>query len=400
MGPTLGDDFPDLRGETQITRNFSLHEYFGNRWGIVFMHPADFTPVCTTEIGAAQSLIDEFEARDVRICGFSCDDASRHCAWIDDIEAATGQRVTFPLFCDPSRMSAIELGVFDPALKDDEGLPLTVRQVFIINPRKKVALTMTYPSCVGRNFDEILRVVDALQRADKFNVATPANWSPGDKTIVDLGVNDEEAADGRFGKNGYTTVDLPSERGKQLNKHYLRYTDDPVFASNSKQSTKLAIHAMKPKMSWRPPKSFALSLNLRRSNRKNKRGQDSADENDAVHVQGPSAAANGPINDTATTTTASRSVAPIIIPANEKSAKRPSVDYGNHRSWKVLLRPFTSLRSEATSDRAIPLSNTRRASKSGDLSSIPPLDSYEESGDLLVGFGKKQNIDDDSHVVW
>jgi len=200
--------FPDLQGETQHTDAFSLYDYLGNKsWGIVFMHPGDFTPVCTTELGAAQSLKAEFYARSAKICGFSCDDASRHRAWVADIEAATGQRLDFPLFCDPDREHAIELGVFDPQLKDDAGLPQTVRSVFILNPDKTIALTMTYPSCVGRNFDEILRVLDALQRASNFGVNTPANWQPGDKTIVPHNMNDEQAEE-KFGKVNACLVSL------------------------------------------------------------------------------------------------------------------------------------------------------------------------------------------------
>jgi alkyl hydroperoxide reductase subunit AhpC len=163
------------------------------------MNPGDFTPVCTTELGAAQSLKAEFDARNTKICGFSCDEASRHRAWVADIEAATGQRLDFPLFCDADRKHSIELGVFDPQLKDATGLPQTVRSVFILNPEKTIALTMTYPSTVGRNFDEILRVLDALQRVSHFGVATPANWQPGDRTIVPYGMNDKEA-DEKFGK--------------------------------------------------------------------------------------------------------------------------------------------------------------------------------------------------------
>jgi len=272
MSPTIGDTFPDLQGETQHTDAFSLYDYLGNKsWGIVFMHPGDFTPVCTTELGAAQSLKAEFYARNTKICGFSCDDASRHRAWVADIEAATGQRLDFPLFCDPDREHSIELGVFDPQLKDDAGLPQTVRSVFILNPDKTIALTMTYPSCVGRNFDEILRVLDALQRASNFGVNTPANWQPGDKTIVPHNMNDEQAEE-KFGKNGFITADLPSERRKVTEKHYLRYTDDPILTdTNSKQSSKLAARIGKIK-SWRPPKSFlpvagALSLSSMRRRR-------------------------------------------------------------------------------------------------------------------------------------
>ena len=284
--------FPNLRGETQDTANFRLHEYLGDSWGIIFMHPADFTPVCTTELGAAQSLLSEFTLRDVKLCGFSCDDAIKHRDWISDIEVATGSKITFPLFCDPTRTHAIELGVLDPKLKDDDGMPLTVRAVYILNPQKEIMLTMTYPSSVGRNFDEILRTVDALQRAAKFGVATPANWQPGDKTIVSLEM-DDKAATNVFGKvkffmptivsflycypcwffatslffqNGYATVKLPSERGKHVRKHYLRYTDDPLLKekSQSKQSFKLASSIGKT-ISWRPPKSFSKLSNRRSS---------------------------------------------------------------------------------------------------------------------------------------
>ncbi|KAL7493364.1 hypothetical protein ACHAWT_002427 [Skeletonema menzelii] len=256
MSPSIGDTFPDLQGETQHTDSFSLYEYLGNKsWGVVFMHPGDFTPVCTTELGAAQSLKAEFYARGTKLCGFSCDDANCHRAWVADIEAATGQRLDFPLFCDPDRKHAIELGVFDPQLKNDVGLPQTVRSVFILKPDKTIALTMTYPPSVGRNFDEILRVLDALQREWNFGVNTPANWQPGDRTIVPYNMNDEQAEE-IFGKNGFIAVDLPSERGKDIKKHYLRYADDPILTdTTNKQSTKLSSRIGKIK-SWKPPKSF------------------------------------------------------------------------------------------------------------------------------------------------
>ncbi|KAL7523581.1 hypothetical protein ACHAWF_000581 [Thalassiosira exigua] len=142
MGPTLGDQFPDLRGETQDTKHFSLHQYLGDSWGIVFMHPSDFTPVCTTELGAAQSIMDEFEVRNVKICGFSCDDIQSHRQWLGDIQIqrSTGQKIIFPLFCDPTRMHTIELGVFDPALKDQDGLPLTFSYQSLSSIREKLSL--------------------------------------------------------------------------------------------------------------------------------------------------------------------------------------------------------------------------------------------------------------------
>eukprot|EP01082_Thalassiosira_pseudonana_P001926 g1942.t1 g1942 contig11:400298-401514(-) len=264
MRPAIGDTFPDIQGETQETTGFSLYNYLGDSWCCFLSHPADFTPVCTTELGAAQSLVEEFAIRDVKLCGFSCDDSKRHKDWISDIDAATGHRISFPLFCDPSRKYAIELGMLDPTLKDDEGMPLTVRAVFILNSAKEITLTMTYPACVGRNFDEILRAVDALQRAEKFGVVTPANWQPGDKTIVSLDL-DDDAAMRKFGK-GYSTLDLPSEQVRHLHKHYLRYTDDPVLTTRNKQrqSNKLASRIGQT-MSWKPPKSFTKLPGRKRS---------------------------------------------------------------------------------------------------------------------------------------
>ena len=122
------------------------------------MHPGDFTPVCTTELGEAAKKSDEFAKRGVKLCGFSCNDASSHCAWIQDIEVATGGKVEFPLFCDPNR----ELDILDETNKNGKGLPMTVRSVYILKPERTIALMMTYPASTGRNFDEILRVVDSL----------------------------------------------------------------------------------------------------------------------------------------------------------------------------------------------------------------------------------------------
>ncbi|KAL7537075.1 hypothetical protein ACHAXR_007567 [Thalassiosira sp. AJA248-18] len=373
MGPTLGDDFPDLRGETQDTNNFSLHEYFGRDWGIVFMHPADFTPVCTTEIGACQSLIDEFEVRNIKICGFSCDDPSSHKGWISDIEAATGERVTFPLFCDPTRMHAIELGVFDPALKDEEGLPLTVRSVFIIDPRKKVALTMTYPSSVGRNFDEILRACDALQRADNFGVVTPANWQPGDKAIVSIDLSDKEANE-RFGKNGYTTVDLPSEHGMPLSKHYLRYTDDPVLGVKGKKSIKLAIRITKPKLSWRPPKSFALTLILP----SRKRGQASDLDLD---VETQEAVLSIVTNE-------NNRISRNLEPATQPRLRRASVDYSNHTPWKRLLANF---KRETCDKEEVGISDNGRKVSNDDNHRV----CHEKKNDKTYG-----RSDSNGPIVW
>jgi 1-Cys peroxiredoxin 6 len=319
MSPTIGDTFPDLRGETQDTDNFSLYEYLGsNSWGIVFMHPGDFTPVCTTELGAAQSLKVEFDSRNTKLCGFSCDDATKHRAWIADIEAATGQRIDFPLFCDPNRVHSIELGIFDPQLSDEAGLPLTVRSVFILNPKKEIALTMTYPVSVGRNFDELLRVLDALQRASNFGVATPANWQPGDRTIVSYDMDDEKA-DEKFGKNSYIVAELPSEQGQDIKKHYLRYVDDPILTdTKSKQSSKLVSRIGKVK-SWKPPKSF-LPLSSIRKRVSIGNGKNQSDE-------GPG----------------------IITGADMKKGshvRQSNVDYSQNKPWQSILKGFSNLKSE------------------------------------------------------
>lgn len=225
-GPTINDTFPNLKGSTQDTDSFDLYDYLGDSWGIVFMHPGDFTPVCTTELGEAARLSLTFAKRGVKLCGFSCNNASSHRGWIEDIAAATGERVSFPLFCDPQRDHAVSLGVLDETNKDGYGLPMTVRSVFILKPDRSIALMMTYPASTGRNFDEILRTVDSLQLTSKHSVATPVNWKQGEKVIVNFPLSDADA-DVKFGKNGYDIVKLPSEKGKKLSKHYLRYVTNP-----------------------------------------------------------------------------------------------------------------------------------------------------------------------------
>ena len=219
--------FPNIQGaSTQDTNNFDLYEYFGDSWGIMFMHPGDFTPVCTTELGAAAKLEPEFAKRGVKLCGFSVNNATSHAGWIEDIKVATGQTVKFPLICDPHRDYAVGLGILDFTNRDSVGMPMTLRSVYILKPDKTIAAMITYPACLGRNFDEILRAVDGLQRGEA-GVACPANWRPGNRCIVDFSLSDK-AAEEKFGKGGVDIVDLPSEKGKEkLNKHYLRYTKDP-----------------------------------------------------------------------------------------------------------------------------------------------------------------------------
>lgn len=190
------------------------------------MHPGDFTPVCTTELGMAAQLAEHFEYRDVKMCGFSVNDAASHKKWIEDIKVATGQDITFPLFCDPNRRHALALGILDDTNKDAKGLPMTVRSVYVIKPDHTIALVLTYPASSGRNFDEILRAVDTLQLTSEHDVATPANWRPGDKCIVNFPLSDAQAEE-KFGRGGFDIVELPSESGQTLTKHYLRYTKDP-----------------------------------------------------------------------------------------------------------------------------------------------------------------------------
>ena len=218
--------------------------------GVVFMHPGDFTPVCTTELGKAANLQDQFDSRDVKLVGFSCNDAASHKEWIKDIKSHTGGDIKFPMFCDPDRVYAKELGILDKA-DDKGGLPMTVRSLFVIKPDKTIALMITYPASTGRNFHEILRVVDSVQLTAKNAVATPVDWKRGgnfrkkctvwrprrplshtlyhyfwlaEDVIVNFPLSDKEA-DEKF--DSYKVIKLPSEEGKDLEKHYLRYTKDP-----------------------------------------------------------------------------------------------------------------------------------------------------------------------------
>mmetsp|Transcript_10896 Transcript_10896/g.18064 ORF Transcript_10896/g.18064 Transcript_10896/m.18064 type:complete len:230 (+) Transcript_10896:220-909(+) len=225
-GPTINEKFPNLQGSTQDSDSFDLYEHLGGSWGCIFMHPGDFTPVCTTELGAAANLADKFVARGVKLCGYSCNGAESHKEWIKDIKIVTGGDVTFPLFCDPDREHAVKLGVLDETNKDAKGLPMTVRAVFILKPDRTIALMMTYPASTGRNFDEIIRVIDSLQLTSNNKVATPANWKKGEDVIVNFPLTDKDADD-FFGKDGYFIVEVPSEAGKDIPKHYLRYTNDP-----------------------------------------------------------------------------------------------------------------------------------------------------------------------------
>jgi alkyl hydroperoxide reductase subunit AhpC len=165
----------------------NFHDWLGSSWAILFSHPKDFTPVCTTELGYVAKIKPEFDKRGVKVIGLSVDPIESHERWEKDIEETQGNQVNFPMIADPDRKISELYGMIHPA-----SLPLlTVRSVFVIGPDKKVKLTITYPPSCGRNFDEILRVIDALQLSDKHAVATPANWKQGQEVIISVALSDE-----------------------------------------------------------------------------------------------------------------------------------------------------------------------------------------------------------------
>ena len=199
MSLRLGDTAPDFQAESS-QGPISFHAWLGDHWGILFSHPRDFTPVCTTELGYVARLAPEFARRGVKAIGLSVDPVDSHKGWLRDIEETQGHAVTFPIVADPDRKVAGLYGMIHPA--HDE--VYTVRTVFVIDPKKKVRLLITYPQTTGRNFDEILRVIDSLQLTDAHRVATPVNWKWGEDVIIVPAVTDEEAKI-KF-PNGWKTV--------------------------------------------------------------------------------------------------------------------------------------------------------------------------------------------------
>ena len=193
----LGDIAPDFEQESSIGP-IRFHQWAGGSWVILFSHPADFTPVCTTELGLTGQLQKAFDERNVKAIALSVDGADSHRDWIKDIEATQKTVVGFPIFADKDRKVASLYGMIHPNQSDT----VTVRTVFIIDPQKKVRLTLTYPLSIGRNFNEILRVVDALQTSDAHGIATPGNWQPGDDVIIPLTLQDEAVIKEKFPK-GY-----------------------------------------------------------------------------------------------------------------------------------------------------------------------------------------------------
>ena len=209
MAIRLGDKVPNFQQDS-TEGQIDFFDYLGDSWGILFSHPADFTPVCTTELGAASGLKPEFDKRNVKLLGLSVDSIEKHAEWTKDIEETQGHALNFPLIADADRKVAKLYDMLD----NNEQAPATVRSVFIVDPGKSLRLTMTYPAATGRNFAEILRVVDALQLTDSHKVATPANWRDGDDVVVLPTVSDEDAKE-MFPK-GFNAL-----------KPYLRMTPQP-----------------------------------------------------------------------------------------------------------------------------------------------------------------------------
>ena len=195
----LGDEAPNFTAET-TEGTVDLYDYLGDGWGMLFSHPKDFTPVCTTELGAFAKRKGEFDQRNVKLIGVSVDPLDSHQGWAKDIEETQGAALNYPLIADPDRKVADLYDMIHPNANDT----LTVRSVFIIGPDKKVKLTLTYPASTGRNFDEILRVIDSLQLTAGYKVATPANWKDGEDVIIGSAVTDEQAKE--LFPQGWTTV--------------------------------------------------------------------------------------------------------------------------------------------------------------------------------------------------
>ncbi len=184
----LGDIAPDFTADT-TDGPIRFHEWLGDGWGILFSHPKDFTPVCTTELGEVAKLKPEFAKRNVKVIGLSVDPLDSHKDWVKDIETTQGCAVNYPLIADPDRKVSDLYDMIHPSANDT----FTVRSVFVIGADKKVKLTLTYPASTGRNFSEILRVVDSLQLTAKHSVATPVNWKQGEDVIIAASLNDEDA---------------------------------------------------------------------------------------------------------------------------------------------------------------------------------------------------------------
>ncbi len=219
MAIRLGDTAPDFTAQT-TEGEIKFHDWIGDRWAVLFSHPKDYTPVCTTELGMAAKLKPEFDKRGVKIIGLSVDPLDSHEGWLNDIEETQGAKVNFPMIADSDRKVSDLYDMIHPNANDT----LTVRSVFVIDPNKKVRLMLTYPASAGRNFDEILRVIDSLQLTSNYSVATPVNWKDGDDCIIVPSLSDDEARE-KF-PAGFETV-----------KPYLRVTPQPNKTGNQEIKT-------------------------------------------------------------------------------------------------------------------------------------------------------------------
>ena len=209
MSLRLGDEAPNFTAETtEGTINF--HEWLGNNWAVLFSHPADYTPVCTTELGYTAKLKDEFSKRNVKVLALSVDDIDSHHGWIKDIEETQHVAMNFPIIADPDKTVANLYDMMHPNSSEK----FTVRSVFVIGPDKKIKLTITYPASTGRTFNELLRVIDSLQLTANYSVATPVNWQEGEEVVIAPTISNEEA-----------TTKFP--KGFKIIKPYLRLTPQP-----------------------------------------------------------------------------------------------------------------------------------------------------------------------------
>ncbi|XP_008202097.1 peroxiredoxin-6 [Nasonia vitripennis] len=218
----LGEVFPNFIAKTNVGE-IDFHKWLGDSWGILFSHPNDFTPVCTTELAKVAKLMPEFQRLGVKVIAISCNSVDSHRQWIEDIKSygeISENGFPYPIIADETRDLAINLGMLDPAELNSQGLPVSARAVFVIDPQKKMRLSILYPATTGRNFDEIIRVIESLQLTEKHNVATPANWKKGEPVMVVPTISDEEAKK-TYGSN-MKTLSLPS------GKPYLRIVPQPT----------------------------------------------------------------------------------------------------------------------------------------------------------------------------
>lgn len=206
----LGDTAPDFEQDSSLGK-IHFHEWAGDSWVVLFSHPADFTPVCTTELGLTAKLKPAFDQRHVKAIALSVDPADKHVEWIKDIEETQNTVVGFPILADADKKVSALYDMIHP----NQSETMTVRSLFVIDPKKKIRLMMTYPMSTGRNFDEVLRVIDALQLTDAFTVATPGNWREGDDVIIPLSIQDE------------TVIRQKYPKGFSAQRPYLRMTPQP-----------------------------------------------------------------------------------------------------------------------------------------------------------------------------